>query len=413
MIYWDIMISISIVMPVYNASNFLDKTVASVKNQTLTNIELICVDDGSTDNSLNILNDLAKENNFIKVYHQENKGSGPARNKGIEFSKGEFIAFLDADDIYLDKYALEKMYDLGLKYDGDIVSANLKKISKEGKIELKDESQGGKYKNFGNEIIIDSQSYGVPWAFYKNIYKRSFLIKNNIKFPNLLRGQDPIFLANALTLTHEIPVIDVDLYGYNYSVNGGVNYKINTYEKKRDYIKHFKMTFDILKNHNFLDSFSEYKKELINYLLFEENFFDEELIEILQNVFNDFERYFTEYDYGYYIMDTIINPLKNSEIDVKTNKMKLIKEFILNEKVETNSLKEFINTNPVENYKKSLIELKQWDAKKFNDKRNFLHSTGKLENEINALINSNNDILTSKSWKYSEFLRSSKNKLNK
>ena len=103
------MVKVSIIMPVYNDEEFLNESISSVLNQTLSNIELICVNDGSTDNSLNILNDFASKYEFIKIFSKENEGSGIARNFGMTQAKGEYIAFLDSDDLFIDNDALEKM----------------------------------------------------------------------------------------------------------------------------------------------------------------------------------------------------------------------------------------------------------------------------------------------------------------
>ena len=102
-------IKISIMMPVYNLENYLDRSIGSIIAQPLDELELICVNDGSSDNSLKILREFEEKYNFIKVFTQENQGAGPALNRCIGEASGEYIAFLDADDIYVDKTALEKM----------------------------------------------------------------------------------------------------------------------------------------------------------------------------------------------------------------------------------------------------------------------------------------------------------------
>ena len=92
------MIKISIIMPVFNAENYLETACKSVFIQTFKEIELICVDDGSTDNSLAKLHELKNKYDFIKIFTQENQGSGKARNLGMSKASGVYIAFLDADD---------------------------------------------------------------------------------------------------------------------------------------------------------------------------------------------------------------------------------------------------------------------------------------------------------------------------
>ncbi|MBQ2886923.1 MAG: glycosyltransferase, partial [Alphaproteobacteria bacterium] len=89
---------ISVIMPVYNTASFLRKSIESVLNQTFINFELICVNDGSTDNSLDILNEYASRDSRIIIINQENMGLSCARNSGLEVARGEYIAFIDSDD---------------------------------------------------------------------------------------------------------------------------------------------------------------------------------------------------------------------------------------------------------------------------------------------------------------------------
>ena len=99
-------------MPVYNDGEYLRKSIGSVIKQTLKDVEIVCVNDGSTDDSLDVLNDLSKKYDFIKVFSQENQGSGKARNYGIDEANGEYIGFLDADDFFIDEDALERLYEV-------------------------------------------------------------------------------------------------------------------------------------------------------------------------------------------------------------------------------------------------------------------------------------------------------------
>ena len=94
------MIKVSVIMPVYNAEKYLKETMDCLIHQTLHDIEIICVDDGSTDQSLQILNDYKSKDERIIVLHQENAGAGAARNAGLLYAKGEYLSVLDADDVY-------------------------------------------------------------------------------------------------------------------------------------------------------------------------------------------------------------------------------------------------------------------------------------------------------------------------
>ena len=122
------MIKISIIIPVYNDGKYIQKSIESVLNQSLEDIEIICVNDGSDDDSLQILNKLSKENNRIKVFNQENQGPAIARNKGIQESNGEYIGFLDADDFFIDTDALKRLYDVAKFNNANMVSGNIKLV---------------------------------------------------------------------------------------------------------------------------------------------------------------------------------------------------------------------------------------------------------------------------------------------
>ena len=290
------MVKISIIMPVYNGAEFLVNSIKSVDDQTLKDVELICVNDGSTDNSLDLLNDLSGKYSFIKVFSQENQGSGKARNYGIENAKGEYIAFLDADDIFVDSNALEELYKVAQKHDADMVGGNLKRINSNNKILANPNYKNGNYKLFTEYGLIHPEEYGVPWAFYKNIYKADFLSEHNIIFPDLKRGQDPVFLAKILTLVDAIYTVPVTLYGYNYSIAGKPENKINTYEKKLDYLIHFKQVIDVLDDGNLKKLSHKFKKVLISYLKLAMNENDFEVYEIFNDIFSNRRKYFKKFN---------------------------------------------------------------------------------------------------------------------
>ena len=290
------MVKISIIMPVYNGAEFLVNSIKSVDDQTLKDVELICVNDGSTDNSLDLLNDLSGKYSFIKVFSQENQGSGKARNYGIENAKGEYIAFLDADDIFVDSNALEELYKVAQKHDADMVGGNLKRINSNNKILANPNYKNGNYKLFTEYGLIHPEEYGVPWAFYKNIYKADFLSEHNIIFPDLKRGQDPVFLAKILTLVDAIYTVPVTLYGYNYSIAGKPENKINNFKKKFDYLVHFKQVIDVLDEGNLDELSHKFKKVLISYLKLAMNENDFEVYEIFNDIFSNMQKYFKKFN---------------------------------------------------------------------------------------------------------------------
>lgn len=115
---------ISVVIPVYNTESYVRKAIGSVLKQTYDNVEIICVDDGSTDNSPRILDEFAANYDNIKVIHTENGGISHARNTALDCCKGEYIAFLDSDDIYHEQM-LKILYDAVIEGDCDIATCNV------------------------------------------------------------------------------------------------------------------------------------------------------------------------------------------------------------------------------------------------------------------------------------------------
>ena len=406
------MVSISVIMPVYNASEFLNMSINSLIKQSFNDLELICVDDGSTDNSLEILNKFSSKYNFIKVIRQKNMGSGKARNNGIDNASGDYIAFLDADDIFVDKNALEIMYKTAVNNNADMVCGNLKRLTKDKKI-IEDIHKNEAYSFFDDYGFISPKEYGVPWAFYKNIFKRNFLNQYNIRFPDLKRGQDPVFLANVLVHMINIPVTPVTLYGYNFSVGGGTDNKINSYDKKKDYITHFKETFNILNNHGFEVVSEKYKKFLFNFLNNPNNYNDLDLYDIVIDVFGNDESFKNYNDeFVFFKITHLLNLLKVSDSNDFFKKVKsefLIMDIESNCIIENNLKEEFnivCESNNINTCKLNLLQFEINNLKSENQKLN--NNYKKLKNDNYYLRKLNNELLNSSSWKITKPLRTFK-----
>lgn len=231
------MVKISIIMPVYNDETKLENSIGSVLNQTLTDFELICVDDGSTDNSLNVLKKFAEKDNRIKVFSQENNGSGSARNNGISKACGEYIAFLDSDDYIVDENAYYQLYTEAKKWNIDMASGSMQFVNGENiRYEFKT------FKPITELNLKNVENYGILWYFYKNIFKREFIVNNNIKFPDLLRGQDPVFLCECLSRLDNFLEVPIIYYAYNTPNES----KLNNSLKYHDYFLHFYEVFRLL-----------------------------------------------------------------------------------------------------------------------------------------------------------------------
>lgn len=221
------MTKISIILPIYNVEKFLENSLKSVINQTLKEIEIICVNDSSTDNSLKILKDFQQKDNRIVVINQENLGSGIARNNGMKIATGEYIGFLDADDYLFNGNALSNLYDKAKNSSSNMCGGNFKIIHDDNYSDIMESDKEIKekekvYKDFTNfvfkeEKIAKAEDYKSTGWFWRFIYDREFLEKNNIIFPDYKRFQDIPFLAKAISLTNNIYFSDQITYCYRIS----------------------------------------------------------------------------------------------------------------------------------------------------------------------------------------------------
>ena len=122
------MIKVSVIVPIYNVENYLKKCLDSIINQTLKDIEIICINDCSTDSSKDIVLEYIQKDKRIKlINHEENQGLGFARNTGFDNSSAEYISFIDSDDFISNDY-IEHLYDTAVKYNADIVFTNNMKV---------------------------------------------------------------------------------------------------------------------------------------------------------------------------------------------------------------------------------------------------------------------------------------------
>lgn len=228
------MVAISIVIPVYNIDKYLKECLDSLINQTFKDIEIICINDGSNDNSLKILEEYSKKDSRIKFYTQENSGSGAARNNGLKRATGKYVQFLDGDD-YFELNMLEKLYNLAEKNQAEITVCSSKKVDDNGNItETKNPNSPlnlaklkintpFNYKDYPNDIfnLIGT----APW---NKLYLRDMLIKNNLKFPRLTGPDDLCFVHIANACAKKIIAIDDELINYRYNRPGSVQtYRAN------------------------------------------------------------------------------------------------------------------------------------------------------------------------------------------
>lgn len=172
---------ISVLLPIYNAEKFLSKSLGEVLNQTLKDIEFICINDGSTDSSLKMIKDYAGKDERIVVIDKDNHGYGESMNQGLNVAKGKYIAILEPDD-FVDNTMYETLYDLAEKYNADVVKSNYYEYeTKTDNNTYLEVLEGLPYETLINAHLNKSIIHMRP-CIWSAIYKREFLEKNHIRF---------------------------------------------------------------------------------------------------------------------------------------------------------------------------------------------------------------------------------------
>lgn len=245
------MAKISVIVPVYNVEKFLEKCLNSIVDQTFKDLEIICVNDGSPDNSIEILNRFAEKDSRIKIISQENAGLSAARNTGMQAANGDYISFVDSDD-WLDLNFYEKLYEAAEKYDADIVAAGIKRVrSYKWKYHLKIDKEEVTDDLNRKFLLCDVPNKCYVW---NKIYKLDKLKEAGLDFEKGVCYEDRCFTANVLIRLNKIVVVPGTYY--NYWTNSNSIVKTRSPKKIQDaqYTKDKMMS--ILKENNInLDHF--------------------------------------------------------------------------------------------------------------------------------------------------------------
>ncbi len=273
------MVKVSVIMPVFNEEENIEESIYGVLNQTLDDIEIICINDGSSDNTLNILNNLSNKYPFIKIFSQENQGVAAARNNALRHVTGEYVAFLDGDDFFIDDNALEVLYNEAILHDANMVSGNLMVTRGDGVF-----TKFKWLKYYEKKEVILPEDYGSPFSFTKAIFKTEFLISNDIYFPLLTKGEDPVFLAHVLSKIDKIYAVPCDVYGYRY-VDGSNKY--SSYKNYLDQLTQYKLVFDYLKDSKFDKYRNDFRKHFLSFVDFIGPEGIESTLKALNDVFKD------------------------------------------------------------------------------------------------------------------------------
>lgn len=209
---------VSIVIPIYNMGGSIEGCLKSVMAQDYTNIEIILVDDGSKDNSLEVCKNIALSDKRIKVIHTENRGSGPARNTGIDNASGKYVYFPDADD-YIEPNSVSVLVNAMEQGDYDVVVFGFKNVNPKGETvaekTYEDESFNAEdlRQNY-SECMGYMGKWGIQGAPWNKFFRMSLIKENKIGYPPLRRHQDEGFIGRYMCYARKVRFIPNVLYTY-------------------------------------------------------------------------------------------------------------------------------------------------------------------------------------------------------
>lgn len=259
---------VSLIIPVYNVENYLARSLKSAVDQTMKDIEIIVVNDGSTDKSPEIINEFANKYDNIIVINQNNMGLSGARNTGLKNAKADYIAFMDSDD-FIDKKFIETLYNMAIKYNADIAYCNYYMYFPE-----KDSSQCMPFtsrnaiysnKTALKKLIMDTTLHHYAW---NKLYKKSLFSDNKIEFYNIF-FEDVATIPRLFYYANKVAVTKKALYYYT-KRKGSIINSVST-KKMNDYIRSIGVLRNFLKDTNSYESYKlafkiyAYRSILVNW----------------------------------------------------------------------------------------------------------------------------------------------------
>lgn len=250
------MVRVSVIIPVYNTEQYIEECLDSVLNQTMNDLEIICIDDGSIDKSLHVLKQYQLSDSRVRILSQNNQGSGPARNRGMQEAHGKYVVFLDADDFWYDDFVLEKIVNAAEENESIITGAfwGTYKDCRYTRSWLHskyfENGIRGKWIHFREEQEC--------MGYCSYLYQREFLLGNDIFFPSYYRFQDPPFLTEALLKAEKYYVVPVDWHCYRTIYKNS----LSTNRRTTDFVKGVIDVMEIAQKHHLEKLFSEMIRQL-------------------------------------------------------------------------------------------------------------------------------------------------------
>lgn len=214
--------TVSIIIPCYNCEQYVNETLISLQAQSYKDFEVICVNDGSKDNTVSILEKWMKNDSRIRVIHQGNGGASQARNNGLANMTGKYLLFLDSDDIYHPEY-IQTLVSACEKYDADAAYCSLSRD-----LHFQDESNAVAEIQSRESALQNLMINMLKYGFWCYLYKSEIVKKYNLKFDeNTRHGEDREFLWKYLCHCQKVVLIDKKMYGYRVNANSITQGKAN------------------------------------------------------------------------------------------------------------------------------------------------------------------------------------------
>ena len=378
------MVKISVIVPVYNCGDYIEESINSILNQTFKDMEVICVDDGSSDDSLKILNKIRDYDSRLKVHSQENQGAGVARNNALKFASGDYVYFFDADD-YLVEDGLEKAYDNAIRNDSDIALFKYDQYKDDSfyrhlGLDIEKQFPQTDFNNFTFTCYdYRKRAFRGPFAPWFKLYKKEFLDRHAFEFPPKLNHNDVPFHVKTFLKASRISFVDEYLYHYRLdNPNSISNTRLKRYN---DIFSIIQIVEDFLKDENLFD---EFKKE-----------------------------------FEYFKINRIVDEMKGRPNEYFClAKEELSKINLDNDLVSKNVLfkaKTVLDSKSIEeyNFKIEINRLERENERLSKNVESLKAQNKELKSRNNKLKKQNDEIMNSNSWKLTKTFRNAKSGLKK
>ena len=387
------MVEISVIIPVYNVEGYLEECLESVVNQSFNDLEIICINDGSTDNSLDILNKYAKMDDRIIIINQENKGLGAARNVGLDNANGDYIYFIDSDD-YLELNALNELYHVALNNNVDLIIFKLLNFHDDTRETfIVPYHEMNSLSRFYDKIFTPNEIIGNILDFDVTVYSKFFKsdLISGMRFDEKLIFEDNLFTTEAILKSEKIYFYNKYLY---YRRNRNESIMTSRFKNHMDTIEVSNNVFDKIKEYG-------YYNEVIN------KFF----IKKINITYHRFLTIRDEYKETFFnkIKQDFLEKKEEFEKAVNFDKIDSKSKFIYYSAIDSHTFVEF-------ELKNKLFEsnLKIEKLETIND--SLIKKNLRLENQLIYYVNQNKkiknelkEVYSSNSWKITTPLRKIRN----